>query len=196
MKKLFISQPMRGKTDMEIQAERERMAAYAREAFCEDVEVLDTYYKDFDGSCVEFLGRAISDLGKADMAVFAPGWDRFDGCCCEHTVCELYGIPHIHATYAEMTQEREAMILEAAIEKYGAILQMIVAIEEPAELIVAICKYMRMLFGGKGDSKKILANMAEERADVSIMLNQLALIFGDNTEEEIEKLERLEKDVL
>jgi len=38
--------------------------------------------------------------------------------------------------------------------------------------------------------------MSEERADVSIMLNQLDLIFGDNVEKEIEKLERLEKRVM
>ena len=196
MKKLFISQPMRGKTDVEIRTERERMIAYASEALGEDVEVLDTYYKDFNGSRVEFLGRSISDLGKADVAIFAPGWDRFDGCRCEHTVCESYGIPHIHAIPAEMTQECEMMILEAAVEKYGSILQLLVAIEEQAELIKAICKYLRYVHTVEGDPNAIMENMAEERADVSIMLNQMEIIFGDNTEMEIAKLLRLAKKVL
>lgn len=196
MKKLFISQPTRGKFPEEIQAERERMIAYAREVIEEDVEVLDTYYKDFNGSRVEFLGRSISDLGKADVAIFAPGWDRYEGCSCEHTVCESYGIPHIHATPAEMTQEHEAMILEAAIAKHGVIPQVIVAIEELSELQKSLTKYLRSVHCGKGDPKAIVQSIAEERADVSIMLNQLTLIFGDNTEEEIAKLERLEKKVL
>ena len=36
------------------------------------------------------------------------------------------------------------------------------------------------------------AAVLEEMADVQIMLNQLALIYGDCTEWEIKKLERLE----
>ena len=47
----------------------------------------------------------------------------------------------------------------------------------------------------KGDAdteeQKIVGNIREEMADVSIMVNQLALIFGDANEEELSKLERL-----
>lgn len=196
MKKLFISQPMRGKTPEEITAERERMIAYAGEVVSDEIEVLDTYYKDFNGSRVEFLGRSIGDLGKADIAIFAPGWENFDGCRCEHAVCEAYGIPHIHGVPAEMTQEREAKILEAAITKYGTVPQVIVAIEEQAELIKAICKYLRHVLCAQYDKASVLASLSEERANVSIMLNQLDLIFGDNVEMEITKLEHLEKQVV
>lgn len=196
MTKLFISQPMRGKTPEEIAAERERMIDQAAKLFPGEIEVLDTYYKDFDGNRVQFLGRSIGDLGKADIAIFAPGWENFDGCRCEHAVCEAYGIPHIHGVPAEMTQEREAAILEAAIAKHGTVPQVIVAIEEQAELIVAICKFLRHTLCGQYEKTAVLAAMSEERADVSIMLNQLDLIFGDNVEKEIEKLERLEKRVM
>lgn len=196
MKKLFVSQPMRGKTPEEITKERERMIAHARETVNDEIEVLDTYYKDFNGNRVEFLGRSIGDLGKADIAIFAPGWENFDGCRCEHAVCEAYGIPHIHGVPAEMTQEREAAILEAAITKHGTVPQVIVAIEEQAELIAAICKFLRHTLCGQYDKASVLAAMSEERADVSIMLNQLDMIFGDNIEMEITKLERLEKRVM
>ena len=100
-----------------------------------------------------------------------------------------------NATTNEMTQEREAAILEAAITKYGTVPQVIVAIEEQAELIKAICKFLRHTLCNKYEEAAVLASMSEERADVSIMLNQLDLIFGDNVEKEIEKLERLEKQV-
>lgn len=96
----------------------------------------------------------------------------------------------------EMTQEREAAILEAAITKHGTVPQVIVAIEEQAELIKAICKYLRHVLCAQYDKASVLASLSEERADVSIMLNQLDLIFGDNVEMEITKLERLEKQVV
>ena len=45
------------------------------------------------------------------------------------------------------------------------------------------------------DPKEAIPNILEEMADVSIMLNQLSLIFGDCNEQEIAKLERLEAHV-
>ena len=46
MKKLFISQPMRDKTDEEILAERERAIESAKKHLGEDVEVIDSFFKD------------------------------------------------------------------------------------------------------------------------------------------------------
>lgn len=91
-----------------------------------------------------------------------------------------------HATIGDgMTQEREAKILEGAIEKWGATAQVVVAIEELSELQKELCKFLRYGICGA-------LTMHDEMADVSIMLNQLSLIFGDPTELEIAKLERLE----
>lgn len=90
-----------------------------------------------------------------------------------------------HATTCGMTQEREAKILEGAIEKWGATTQVVVAIEELSELQKELCKFLR---NGSCDQ----LTMHGEMADVSIVLNTLSLIFGDPTEWEIAKLERLE----
>lgn len=93
-----------------------------------------------------------------------------------------------------MNQEREGRILEAAVETWGAEAQIIVAIEEMSELIKALTKYLRYYHvPGKVDCEQIEADVREEMADVSIMLNQLALIFGDPVEDEILKLLRLEQ---
>ncbi|MCQ2439424.1 MAG: DUF2829 domain-containing protein [Oscillospiraceae bacterium] len=89
----------------------------------------------------------------------------------------------------EMNAGREVTILESAVEVFGHQAQMDMAIEEMSELTKALLKYRR----GNDFSEKALANIREEMADVSIMLNQLELIFGDYTEEEIGKLERLEE---
>lgn len=93
----------------------------------------------------------------------------------------------------EMTQEREGKILEAAIETWGEEAQIVVAIEEMSELTKALSKYLRYYLAEQGDHGQIVADIREEMADVSIMLNQMALIFGDPTDQEILKLLRLEQ---
>lgn len=85
----------------------------------------------------------------------------------------------------EMTREREAAILEGAIAKFGAEAQIVKAIEEMGELTVELARHRNGL--GKVEA------LREELADAFIMLNQLELIFGDVTEIEIAKLERLER---
>lgn len=93
----------------------------------------------------------------------------------------------------EMTQEREAEILEGAIKTWGEEAQIVVAIEEMSELTKALSKYLRYYVAEQGDHGQIVADIREEMADVGIMLNQMELIFGDPTEEEILKLLRLEQ---
>lgn len=70
-------------------------------------------------------------------------------------------------------EERKALYYDA-IAKYGTQHQMIVAIEELSELQKEICKDLR--------GNKNLKNLIEEIADVTIMLEQLRLIIGENDE--------------
>lgn len=88
-------------------------------------------------------------------------------------------------------EQREMALYEADVEKFGEIAQIDQATEEMAELIVALNKYKRYVNFRQGNKEEILAHIAEERADVEIMLNQLHVIFGDNTEKELEKLAHL-----
>ena len=64
-------------------------------------------------------------------------------------------------------------------EKFGAKNQLIVAIEELSELQKELCKYLR--------DKTNIRNISEEMADVEIMLEQLKLIFENETPVSIEK---------
>ena len=95
----------------------------------------------------------------------------------------------------EMTTEREARILETAVNMWGD-MQIVVAIEECSELTKALTKWLRLVRLPEIVTEERMAaaeaNIREEMADVQIMLNQLSLMFGDTTEEEIAKLERLE----
>lgn len=94
MKKIFISQPMRGKTAEEILAEREAAVQRAIELVGEDVEVIDTFYTDFkeDAKPLEYIGRSITDMARADIVFFAKGWADARGCRIEHTCAVEYGL--------------------------------------------------------------------------------------------------------
>lgn len=91
----------------------------------------------------------------------------------------------------KMDAAHEVAIMEKAIYLYGTRPQEDVAIEEMAELTKAILKLRR----AESDTARDVAVAAirEELADVSIMLSQLELIYGDVSDIEEAKLVRLEK---
>lgn len=97
MKKLFISQPKKGKTDKEILEERKIAIEKAKELLDEDVEVIDTFYTDLNENTkpLEYLARSVSDLAKADIVYFAKGWEEKRGCKIEYECATQYGIPTI-----------------------------------------------------------------------------------------------------
>lgn len=79
-----------------------------------------------------------------------------------------------------------------AIKKYGVNAQIDMCIEEMSELTKALLKHRRAI-GDFQREKKIYADIKEEMADVSIMLEQMEGIFGDFTLDKEKKLSRLEK---
>lgn len=93
----------------------------------------------------------------------------------------------------EMTPEqREMALYEKAVEVFGADVQCLKTAEELSELSQAITKYLYHKQTGFGNKDELLGKIAEERGDVEIMLNQLHVIFGDNTDREIESMGKLE----
>lgn len=94
--KLFISQPMRGKSDEEILAERERAIQRVKEQFPRaDIEVIDSFFQDDDSAPLALLGKALQLLSAADVAFFAKGWADARGCKIEHICAIEYGVPVI-----------------------------------------------------------------------------------------------------
>jgi len=82
-------------------------------------------------------------------------------------------------------------ILQEAIKKYGVESQCDMCIEEMSELMKALLKLRRE--STQTGYQKCRENIREETADVQIMLDQMRMIFGDTTEQENFKLERLRK---
>ena len=98
MKRLFISQPMRGKTDEEILATREKAIQAAKlQLETEKVEVIDSFFQNapVDAKPLWFLGKSIELLAGADVAFFAKGWEDARGCRIEKMCALEYGISMI-----------------------------------------------------------------------------------------------------
>lgn len=95
MKKLYISQPIVGKTEKEILEERKKAIVKAKKLLGEEVEVIDTF-SDVEMTPLERLGHSIICLSKADVAFFLKGWQDFRGCIVEHSCTFYYDIPTIH----------------------------------------------------------------------------------------------------
>lgn len=99
MIRLFISQPMKGKTDEEILAVREKAVASAKKILPdgEEVAVIDSFFQNAlaDARPLWFLGKSLELLSTADVAYFAKGWQDARGCRIENTCAIEYGIEAI-----------------------------------------------------------------------------------------------------
>lgn len=87
--------------------------------------------------------------------------------------------------------EEQRSVLRKAIATYGKDAQVFMAIEEMSELMKALSKEYR---ASASQKSRTIENIAEEIADVSIMLEQLRMIFGidiDVLEIRTKKIKRL-----
>ena len=99
MKKLFISQPMKGKSNEEILSEREKAIQRAKEALNDDVEIIESFFQGApaDAKPLWYLGESLKLLANADVAYFVLGWEDARGCKIEHTCALEYGLDVIES---------------------------------------------------------------------------------------------------
>lgn len=99
MKKLFISQPMRDKTNEQIKQEREEAVKIAQELVGEEIDVIDSFFENapHDAKPLWFLGKSLELLSTADVAFFVKGWEEYRGCRIEQLAASQYGIPVLQA---------------------------------------------------------------------------------------------------
>lgn len=92
--KIFISQPMQGKNDAEILAERER-AIKAAKAKWGDVETLESFFQGgpAEAKPLWFLGESLKVMADADVVIVCKGWSEARGCKVEFYAADVYGIP-------------------------------------------------------------------------------------------------------
>lgn len=106
-KKLFISQPINGLSNEEIEKERARIveAAKTMEFTNEDgskwslkdtnIELIDSFFKDapHDAKPLWFLGKSFELLSTADIVYFGGDWKNFRGCKLEYEATKQYLLP-------------------------------------------------------------------------------------------------------
>ena len=92
MTKIFISQPMNGKTTEEIENERNYIIDRLREN--EHIEIIDSFFKDapHDANPLWYLGESIKLMSEADVVFFCNGWQTARVCQIEHDCALEYGI--------------------------------------------------------------------------------------------------------
>ena len=120
-KNLFISLPMRGKTDEQIKRMINVCHKKAEEIMGEDLFLMPSYEKLLnDYSPVFGLAHAMLYLSDADIVFFAPEWNNAKGCRIEMEVCKSYGIDYIDGN--DIFQKE---IIEAKIEQENALLNIL-----------------------------------------------------------------------
>lgn len=101
--RLFISQPMRGKADEQIESEREELVEIAEAVYFGGggVEVIDSFFKgglDVPAGAkapLYYLSKSLELLATADVAIFAEDWQGARGCRIEHECAKQYRVPMI-----------------------------------------------------------------------------------------------------
>ena len=97
MKKLFISQPMRGLTDDEILKARDEIKNRAEKIVGEPLELINSFFEDYPEEIIKsipvwYLGKSIQLLSQADFVYFASDWRNARGCRIEYEIANAYGI--------------------------------------------------------------------------------------------------------
>lgn len=100
MKKLFVSCPMKGRTEANIRKSINILHVLAEDKFNQKLELIETYIEDKppvdSRESIWYLGKSLEKLSQADYFI---GIDmnslpkNFNGCITEYDVAVRYGIP-------------------------------------------------------------------------------------------------------
>lgn len=96
MKKLFVSVPMKGRTETDIKASIAKMKKIAEAYEEEELELIDSYIEEeppveCDRS-VWYLGKSLEKLAEADVFIGITDTTGWPGCKLESEVATLYNI--------------------------------------------------------------------------------------------------------
>ncbi len=95
MTKVFLSQPMKGKTTEQIVKERKEALKIIKQ-YVQDAELIDTVINDEKKEKhpgLLYLAESLKLLDEADVMYVMKGWDHARGCVIENNTALLYDIP-------------------------------------------------------------------------------------------------------
>lgn len=96
MKKLFVSVPMKGRTEKEIKASIQKMKKIAEIYEGEELELIDSYIEDNppkdSKEAVWYLGESLKKLAQADVFIGIDDTWNWNRCYIEMETANRYGI--------------------------------------------------------------------------------------------------------
>lgn len=97
--KIFLIQPMNGRSEEEITQERKIVENFFKMIDC---EIINSLYKDkppeSNNEGLFYLGKSVQAMSEADLVVALPNWKKNKGCKIEYECAHKYGLE-----IAEMT---------------------------------------------------------------------------------------------
>lgn len=99
--KAMISQPMRGKTEEEIVAQREKAKKFLEDLGYEFINTLftDEWYsqekmkeRGVENIPLCFLAKSLENMSLCSAAYFCKDWEKYRGCRIEHEAAKEYGL--------------------------------------------------------------------------------------------------------
>lgn len=114
MKKLFVSVPMKGRTEEEIKASIQKMKKIAEIYEGEELELIDSYIEDNppkdSKEAVWYLGESLKKLAQADVFIgINDAWD-WNECYIENDVVSRYGIKNYHIPAQYVIDDYNALV--------------------------------------------------------------------------------------
>ena len=124
MKKLFVSVPMKGRTEAEIKETMEKMKKIAEIYEGEELEMIDSYIEheppQNSNQGIWYLGESLKKLSEADVFIgIDAAWD-WSGCDIETSTARAYGIK-LHVVDAESVIPNYAEIVKKRYEEVKAV---------------------------------------------------------------------------
>ena len=94
MKRIFISQPMSDKNEMQIQMDRDAAEDFLSGLFGDEIEIVNPLGEAPAGARTPLicLARGLELMAGADLVYFCAGWKKARGCKIEHEAATKYGL--------------------------------------------------------------------------------------------------------
>lgn len=114
MKKLFVSVPMKGRTEEEIKASIQKMKKIAEIYECEELELIDSYIEDNppkdSKEAVWYLGESLKKLAQADVFIGIDEAYDWNGCYIERDTAQRYGIKTYIVSVRHVIDDYNALV--------------------------------------------------------------------------------------
>lgn len=119
MKKLFVSIPMKGRTEEEIKASIQKMKKIAEVYEGEELDLIDSYVEDNapknNNPAIWYLGKSLEKLSEADIFIGIEDDYNWTGCYIERMTAHKYNIKSYHVPADRVINNYEEVCKNAGL---------------------------------------------------------------------------------